>query len=96
MQSCFTTEVRGPARHLLGNENYSPGKGESVLTSRDVSSLVVDRLCDQARGQSTAVACFYFDFAARKEQSATTMLGSLLKQVVGRMGKNSRRNNTGV
>ena len=62
-------------------------KGESVLTGRGVSSLVVDRLCDQARGQSTAVACFYFDFAARKEQSAPSMLGSLLKQVVGGMEK---------
>jgi len=58
---------------------------ELVLTGHYVSSLVVDRLCDQARGQRTAVACFYFDFATRKEQSATSMLGSLLKQVVGGM-----------
>ena len=88
MQSCFTTEVRALARHLSGNKNYPLGKeGDLVLISRDVSSLVVDRLCDQARGQSTAVACFYFDFAARKEQSATSMLGSLLKQVVGGMEK---------
>ena len=29
-----------------------------------------------------AVACFYFDFAARKEQSPTSILGALLKQVV--------------
>jgi len=56
-----------------------------VLTGHDVSSLVVDRLCDRAKGQRTAVACFYFDFAARKEQPATSMLGSLLKQVVGGM-----------
>ena len=56
-----------------------------MLTCYGVSSLVVDRLCDQVRGQSIAVACFYFDFAARKEQSATSMLGSLLKQVVGGM-----------
>ena len=64
-QSCFTTEVQGSAKHLLGNENHFLGKeGEPVLTSWGVSSLVVDRLCDQARGQSTAVACFYFDFAA--------------------------------
>ena len=58
-----------------------------MLICRGYSSLVVDRLCDQAKGQSTAVACFYFDFAARKEQSATSMLGSLLKQVVGGMEK---------
>jgi len=56
-----------------------------VLISRDTSSLVVDRLCDQARGQNVAITCFYFDFAARKEQSATSMLGSLLKQMVSGM-----------
>ena len=54
-----------------------------MLTSRDVSSLVVDRLCDQARGKNVAVACFYFDFATEKEQSSTNMLGALLKQIVG-------------
>ena len=58
------------------------GEGQ-VLTSRDVSSLVIDRLCDHAEGQNVAVACFYFDFAAQKEQSAKSMLGALLKQVVG-------------
>ena len=85
-QYCFVMGVRGSAKHLSGNENNSLGKGgESVLTGYGVSSLVVDRLCDQAKGQSTAVACFYFDFAARKEQSAMSMLGSLLKQVVGGM-----------
>ena len=56
-----------------------------MLTGHDVSSLVVDRLCDQAKGQNTAVTCFYFDFAAQKEQSVTSMLGSLLKQVVNGM-----------
>ena len=56
-----------------------------MLIGRDVSSVVVDRLCDQARGQNTTVICFYFDFAARKEQSATAMLGSLLKQIVSGM-----------
>ena len=55
---------------------------EQVLTSCDVSSLVIDSLCDQARGQKVAVACFYFDFAAQKEQSSANMLGALLKQVV--------------
>jgi len=80
-------EVRGSERLLSSNEN-NPPRGEErvfVLTGHDVSSVVVDRMCDQARGQSTAVACFYFDFAARKEQPATSMLGSLLKQVVGGM-----------
>ena len=43
---------------------------------------MIDSLCDLASGQNTAVACFYFDFAAQKEQSSTSVLGALLKQVV--------------
>ena len=58
-----------------------------MLTGCDVSSLVIDRLCDEARGKNVAVACFYFDFAARREQSSTRMLGALLKQVVGGLGE---------
>jgi len=54
-----------------------------LLMRSDSSSLVVDRLCDKAKVQSIAVACFYVDFAAREEQSPTNMLGSLLKQLVG-------------
>ena len=53
------------------------------MTRRDVSSLVIDNICNQARGQNVAVACFYFDFAVQKEQSPTNTLGALLKQVVG-------------
>jgi len=54
-----------------------------LLRDCDASSLVIDTLCDWAKGRSAAVACFYFDFATRKEQSPTTVLSSLLKQVVG-------------
>jgi len=61
--------------------SISERKGQ-VLTSCDVSSLVIDTLCDQAEEQNFAVACFYFDFAAQKEQSLTSVLGALLKQVV--------------
>ena len=53
-----------------------------MLTSCDVSSLIIDNLCDRSGGQEVAVACFYFDFAARKEQSPTSALGALLKQLV--------------
>ena len=38
-------------------------------------------MCDRTGGEHTAAACFYLDFVARKEQTATSMLGSLLKQV---------------
>ena len=54
----------------------------ALLRGCDASSLVVDRLCDWARGRNAAVACFYFDFAAHKEQSPTAILSSLLKQIV--------------
>jgi len=85
MLLCFATVIRESAKLTLGKKDEARGieKKEKFLTSRDVSSLVIDRLCDQARGQNVAVACFYFDFAAQKEQSSTRMLGALLKQVVG-------------
>ena len=56
------------------------GKGK-VLTGCAISSLVIDRLCDQAGGKNIAVTCFYFDFAARKEQSSMSVLGALLKRL---------------
>jgi len=58
-----------------------------MLRRGNGSSLVVDRLCDWTKGQHTVVTCFYFDFAARKEQTATSMLGSLLKQIVNGTGR---------
>jgi len=88
-QSCFAMEARESAKHLSGNENYSQKTEErgSILTSHNVSSLVVDRLGDQARGQNTAVMCFYLDFSARKERSVVSILGSLLRQAFGGMEK---------
>jgi len=44
---------------------------------------VIDTLGDWAKGKDVAVACFYFNYAAKKEQSPATVLSSLLKQVVG-------------
>ena len=58
----------GSAKHLLGNKDYSV-RGESMLTSYDNSSLVVDMLCDRTGEQHVAIACFYFHFAVRKEQT---------------------------
>jgi len=52
------------------------------LTDRGDSSLVIDKLRDEAAEEATAVVCFYFDFAARNEQSPVNMLGSLLRQLV--------------
>ena len=58
-----------------------------VLTCSDTSSLVVDKLCDTARERNIGVSCFHIDFAAREEQSLADILGSLLKQIVGKLEK---------
>ena len=85
----FAMEIPGLGKLLLGNKGESRRmeKGQ-VLTSRDASSLLVDSLGYQAggyqaRGQGAAIACCYFDLAVRKEQSSVSVLGALLKQVVG-------------
>jgi len=57
-------------------------EGRKMLLMRcNVSSLVVDTLCEQAVKENAAVAYFYFDFAA-PEQSPAAVLGSVLKQAV--------------
>ena len=48
---------------------------------------MIDTLRKQAVEGNNAVACFYFDFAAMEEQSPATVLGSVLKQVVGGLGE---------
>ena len=58
-----------------------------LLISCDDSSLVVDELCDEAVEGDPAILCFYFDFAARNEQSPVNMLGSLLRQLVSGQGE---------
>jgi len=49
--------------------------------------LVIDSLRDQAKGQNVTIACLYLDFAAQQEQSSTSLLGALLKQLVVGLGK---------
>ena len=52
------------------------------LTRVNISSLVIDSLCEQAGKEDLAVAWLYCDFLAHREQSATAMLGAILKQLV--------------
>ena len=59
-------------------------KERSITDGRNTSSLVIDRLCDQAREDDLAVACLYCDYLAQQEQTTTSMLGAILKQLVGR------------
>ena len=72
----------GGRQNLHHVRNYILHKAKVLLRNCDASSLVIDALCDRARERNAAVACFYFDFAAQKEQSLTTVLSSLLKQLV--------------
>ena len=53
-----------------------------MLTSCDISSLVVNSLRDQAAGENVAVAYLYFDFTVQKERSSTSVLGAIPKQIV--------------
>ena len=48
------------------------------------SSLVIDSLRGQARGENTAVVGLYCDFLAQLEQSTISILGAILKQLVSR------------
>ena len=84
-QFCFAMEIQVLAKLISGiiiRMDFEEGKKGQVLTSHGFSSLVIDYLCDQAGGQNATVACFYFDFAAEKEQPPARMLGCLLRQLV--------------
>ena len=60
---------------------------------QNISSLVIDSLCDQAEEKDLAVAWLYCDFLAHQEQSATAMLGAILRQLmsIGEMPENVRQ-----
>jgi len=88
-ESCFAMEIRGSVRLILGNKDElrNNGRKGQALTSHNVSSLVIDSLCDQNGEKNATVACIYFDFAAQNDQSPTITMGALLKQVVGGLEK---------
>ena len=54
---------------------------------------MIDMLCDWAGGKDLVVAWLYCDFLAHQEQSATAMLGAILRQLVsiGEMPENIRQ-----
>jgi len=56
------------------------------LTARNISSLVIDSLCDRAQEENIAVIGLYCDFLSQQEQTTTNIIGALLKQLVGRGG----------
>ena len=52
-----------------------------MLTTDLISSLVIDTLLEETRGQNIAVLFLYCDYQAQKDQSAVNMIGGLLRQV---------------
>ena len=52
-----------------------------MLTRGGISSLVIDTLLEQTRGQNTAVLSLYCDYQAQKDQSAINIIGGLLRQL---------------
>jgi len=80
--SYFVMGIPVSERLILGMGGDYTQRAEARLNNRNNSSLVIDRLCDQADVDNMAVACVYCDFSVQDEQSATGLLGALLKQVV--------------
>ena len=57
---------------------------ESSLMVSNISSLVIDDLCDGPCEENIAIAMFYCDFRDQREQTATNIVGAILKQLVVR------------
>ena len=53
----------------------------SLITS-NISSLTIDNLCDEPGEEDIAIAMFYCDFRDQNEQTATNIIGAILKQLV--------------
>jgi len=62
IRTCFSTGILWWVRPT-SDKNRILHELKVSLRSCDVSSLAIDRLCDRAGGQDTAVVCLYFDFA---------------------------------
>ena len=80
----FATEIQEWVRAISRKTTciVAGNQGILLLMSGNDSSLVIDKLCDEAVGGDPTVVCFYFDFVARNEQTPVNMLGSLLRQLV--------------
>jgi len=57
---------------------------ELSLTAGNISSLVIDSLRDKAGGEGHAIAELYCDFRDQQEQTATNIMGAILKQLLVR------------
>lgn len=57
-------------------------KQELSLTFSEISSLVMDRVCDEAGQEEIAVAGFYCDFRDQDGQTAVNIIGAIPKQLI--------------
>ena len=79
-------------RESRGGQDISQVSGETLwksripLTARNASSLVIDSLYDRAAEENIAVAGLYCDFLSQQEQTATNIMGGVMKQLVSRGG----------
>jgi len=57
---------------------------ESPLTISNISSLVIDDLCDEPCEEDIAIAMLYCDFRDQQKQTATNIIGAILRQLLVR------------
>ena len=62
----------------------SSGRSRKSLTAINISSLVIDNLCDEPCKEEIAIAMFYSDFRDQQEQTTTNIIGAILKQLLVR------------
>ena len=55
-----------------------------MLTASNISSLLIDNLCDEPCKEDIAVAMFYCDFRNQREQTTANIMGAILRQLVVR------------
>ena len=72
----------GAGKTYIRYEKPEPPNRSCPAKKQD-SSLVIDTLCKEVTGDNVAIAYVYCDFQVRGEQSARSVLGSVLRQVVG-------------
>ena len=56
------------------------------LIARNISSIMIDTLCDRAAEENIAVAGLYCDYLSQQDQTVTNIMGVFLKHLVGRGG----------
>jgi len=84
----FAQVPLGPGKHISGRRGASVTLGTMYrqMLIDGISSLVIDKLCDQVGDRKIAVACFYCDFQSQKMQTPENVLGALTKQIVRGLG----------